>query len=187
MARSSLILITVGLACAGASSVAGGAGSTPVKPGLARPAILPAIQPGGRAERPVTRAELVRDLDLKYKALDINNDGDVTQAEIRAAQARAEQAVDAQLAKRRAADFARLDTDRDGRLTSAEYSAGTPIAPRRKADPDAVVLRMDIDKNRAVSAAEFRAPSLATFDKLDVNGDGIAAIDEQRKARRAGR
>ena len=99
----------------------------------------------------------------------------------------ARHAVDAQLAKRRAADFARLDTDRDGRLTPAEYSAGTPIAPRRKADPDAVVMRMDADKDRKVSAAEFRAPSLATFDKLDVNGDGIAAIDEQRKARRAGR
>lgn len=183
MSNRPLRIIAAGFAAISLAPVAGARASAPTTPALARPAAPPAA----RAPRPVTRAEMVRDLDANYKRLDVNNDGDVTQSEIRAAQARAEQTVEAQIVKRRADGFVRLDTNKDGQLSLAEFNAAAPIAPRHKADPSQVVQRMDANNDQKVSIAEFRAPSLATFDKMDLNGDGTVSIDEQLKSRRGGK
>ena len=157
--------------------------STPNTPLVA----VPAATTNVRAPRPITRTEFLRNLDANYKRLDANNDGGVTQAEVQAAQARAEQAVDAAMIKRRDEAFRRLDTNKDGQLSLAEFNAGSPIAPRPRANPGQVIQRMDVNKDQKVSPAEFRAPSLAMFDKMDLNRDGTVSVDEQKKARPAAR
>lgn len=171
--------LVIGVTAVGIVPVAHAQASAPISPALARPVTVPvALTP-----RAVTRTEIVRETEANYKRLDANNDGSVTRAEIEAAQARSEQAVEAQLVKRRAEAFARLDTNQDGQLSLAEFNAGAPIKPRPKADAGQVVQRMDANKDQNISLAEFRAPTLATFDKMDLNRDGIVSIDEQRKFR----
>ncbi len=42
--------------------------------------------------------------------------------------------------------------------------------------------RLDTNKDGKVSAAEFRAPVLAAFDRADTNKDGTISAEEQRRA-----
>ena len=174
--RPHLIFIA-GFAAISVAPVANAQASTST---ASRPA---AAQPAAGAPRPVTRTDFARNLDTNYKRLDTNNDGAVTEPEIQAAQARANQAVEAMLVKRRADVFAKLDTNKDGQLSAAEFNAGSPIPQRPRTDSAGALAKLDTNKDKKVSAAEFRAPPLANFDKMDLNRDGTISVDEQKKAR----
>ena len=175
-----IYVIVATLAAIGVAPVAN-AQAAPSTTAQARPATAPAA----RAPRPVSRTDLIRNLDANYKRLDANGDGSVTQPEILAAQGHAEQSVEAMLVKRRADTFARFDTNKDGQLCAAEFNAASPIPQRPKSDPAKALAQLDSNKDQKVSAAEFRGPPLANFDKLDLNRDGTISLDEQKKARPA--
>jgi Ca2+-binding EF-hand superfamily protein len=176
-----LHVLAAGLAAIGVAHVANAQASTPTAPIVGQPA---AATPAG-TPRPVTRTDFIRNLDSSYKKIDVNNDGSLTQAEIQAAQARAAQAIDAMLVKRRADAFAKLDTNKDGQLSAAEFNAGAPIPQRPTPDPAEALAKLDSNKDKKVSATEFRAPPLANFDKMDLNRDGTISVEEQKKARPA--
>ena len=89
------------------------------------------------------------------------------------------------LAKRRSEMFAKLDTNKDGQLNTAEFNAAAPLPQRPKANPAEALRKSDSNKDQKLSAAEFRAPPLANFDKIDLNRDGTVSVDEQNKARPA--
>ncbi len=143
--------------------------------------------PAAGAAKPVARTDLVREITANYKEVDTNNDGAVTSAEIAAAQSRGYQSAEAQFVKRRAEVFAKLDTNKDGQLSAAEFNAGSPVPQRRRVDPAQVLGQLDANKDQKVTVAEFGATTLATFDRVDLNRDGIASLDEQQKARAASR
>ena len=182
MSNRPLQIFIASIAVVGVAPVAHAQASTPTTPLLAQRAAAPSA---AQAPRPVARADFARNLDTSYKRLDANSDGSVSQAEIQAVQARAAQAVDALLVKRRAEAFAKLDTNRDGQLSAAEFNAGTPLPQRPRANAADALAKLDSNKDQKVSPAEYRAQPLANFDKMDLNRDGIISVDEQKRARTA--
>ena len=175
MSHRPLHIFIAGFAAVSVAPVANAQASTPAA--QARPGTASA-----RAPQPVTRTTFVHGLDESFKKVDANGDGSVTQAEIGAAQARSEQAVDTMLVKRRDDTFAKLDTNKDGQLSKAEFAAAMPIGNRPHPDPAVALAKLDTNKDKKVSAAEFRAPPLANFDKMDLNHDGTISVDEQKRS-----
>jgi len=58
------------------------------------------------------------------------------------------------------------------------------MAPALKAteSPDQLLQRLDTNHDGKISAAEFRAPEIAKFDKADINHDGIVTPAEAQAA-----
>ena len=113
--------------------------------------------------------------------MDSNGDKGLSSAEIDAAQKVQVAQVQANIAKRLDAEFARLDTNKDGQLSPAEFRAGAP-APRAK--PASELLgQLDRNKDGKVTADEHRAAPLANFDRIDTNKDGTLSAQEQAAAR----
>ena len=86
------------------------------------------------------------------------------------------------LLQRQKQEFDKLDTNKDGRLTLAEYQAGTTISAKENA-ADVRMAQLDANKDGTVTAAEFRALTLSQFDKLDKNKDGVLSPQERPAAR----
>lgn len=152
-------------------------GSTPA------PAPSAQARPAAPAAKPVARADVVRQINTNYKNLDINGDGSVDQSEIQATQARVQLAMNAQFTKRRDEAFKKLDTNKDGQLSAAEFNAGSTPPKLNRAAPATFVQQMDANKDQKISPAEFGATTLAEFDRVDTNRDGIASLEEQQKVR----
>lgn len=79
--------------------------------------------------------------------------------------------------------FARLDANRDGRLTLQEMRELRPDdAPRARRRPDrdrlSKLRAIDLNHDRAIDIGEFRAMGAGRFAALDANRDGFITRDE---------
>lgn len=128
--------------------------------------------------QPLTRANLIKNIDGQFRAIDANGDGVLTQQELAAAEAKAQQARFAVIRARMEAEFNRLDTNHDGVLSKAEFMAAAPQAPP---PPNGAALLAKLDKNHdgKVTLEEYRAPVLQQFDRLDTNHDGVLSPAER--------
>ena len=90
--------------------------------------------------------------------------------------------AEARFAKRAEEGFTKLDTDKNGQLSLAEFKASIPPVQTRAAAT--LLQRLDTNKDGKVSPQEFGAPTLAVFDRFDTNKDGTIS-DAERNARRA--
>jgi Ca2+-binding EF-hand superfamily protein len=147
--------------------------------GTAAIAQAPAAAP---ANKPIPRAEVVRQINANFKQVDTNGDGGVTAAEISAAQDRGVKAAEAEFVKRRAEAFRRFDTNKDGQLSTAEFNAGSPLPQAKRADPAQALSQMDANKDKKLNVTEFGAQTLANFDRADTNRDGTVSVEEQKAA-----
>jgi len=111
------------------------------------------------------------------------SNGQLSKAEIAAAEAKALQRAQAAEQQRLEAEFKKLDTNHDNQLSLAEFKAAMP-APRLAESPDQMLAALDTNKDGKISAAEYRAPKLANFDRADANHDGILTAQEAAAARR---
>jgi Ca2+-binding EF-hand superfamily protein len=114
----------------------------------------------------VTRAEIDAIRAERQKAMDPDGDGYVTLEEMKAhageqARARAEAMVDRM--------FARLDTDKDGKLSAAEALSG-PMAGGRGVDR--MFDRLDRDGDGALSQAEYDAAARRMAEGMRGKGEG---------------
>jgi len=116
-------------------------------------------------------------MDGEYKKLDANNDGVVTRVELEASQQRARAAALAQQAR---ALFDRFDTDRNGQLSLAEFIAANSGGTQGKPNVTPMMTRFDGNRDQKVTLIEYRTVTLANFDKLDTDKDGVASLAEQR-------
>src|SRR4030095_7037476 len=67
-------------------------------------------------------------------------------------------------------DYADMDSDKDGKVTAAEIDARLVKSAEAKI--------AEIKKDGAITVEEFRAPTLANFNKIDANKDGIVSVAE---------
>lgn len=158
------------------------------------------------SDRRISQAEFVQARVARLTALDANGDGVVTAEEASAG-------FEARRAERRSALFERLDTDKDGVISRAEFEAHGeragrgerigrgeragrgermargPAGPRgEQARPGR--LRAEGAGFRAggsVNIADVRARAIETFARLDTNNDGYLSADERRAGAREGR
>ncbi|MCX7864678.1 MAG: EF-hand domain-containing protein, partial [Novosphingobium sp.] len=74
--------------------------------------------------------------------------------------------------------FQRLDADRNGALTLEEFSKLVAVPPA----PDVTSILDQPDRNRdqKVTIVEYRAATLANFDRLDTDLDGIVTDAEMK-------
>lgn len=147
---------------------------------------LPMQKPAMRAAPvAISRAVFVARLDKGYRTLDADRNGAVTAAELASAEVTARKGAEAAAATRRHDAFARLDTNRDGQLSQAEFDAAAAALPHpAPADPAAMLAALDSDNDKKVSLTEYRARGLLRFDRADSNGDGIVTPDEDHASMR---
>jgi hypothetical protein len=132
--------------------------------------------------KPVTRTELSAELDADYADMDGDKDGKVTPAEINARLVKSAEAKVEAIRKERDAAFARLDANGDGTISRAEFDEKAKLPTVKEPDAKPFLDRFDTDKDGAISKDEFRAPTLANFDRADKNKDGTVTPSERGSA-----
>ncbi|CDX62045.1 Acid shock protein [Mesorhizobium plurifarium] len=79
---------------------------------------------------------------------------------------------------RREKAFMRADTDNDGKVSLAEWTA-FQTARKAKGDPAKSFARMDANKDGFVDKGELDALLAKRFARLDKNGDGVLGANER--------
>ena len=114
-------------------------------------------------------------MDAEFRKMDADKNGSVTKSELEAFQ---RIAAVAQAQQRNRALFGRLDADRNGQLSRAEFARMTSAPPAANAAP--AVARFDANRDQAISLVEYRAGTLANFDRLDADKDGYVNQSEMK-------
>ena len=154
--------------------------------GLGAPALATAAQapqPAAPAagQGVPSRAILLTNLNNSFKTVDLNGDGLLTLPEINAAETKRQQQTVLKLQNQMAQQFNKLDTDKNGQLSIAEFRAAAPQVPAVPANAGALALqKLDLNKDGKVSSDEYRSPMLASFDKVDTNKDGQLSVAERQ-------
>ncbi len=146
-------------------------------PSLAQPATrAPATRAPAAQAQPLARASFIATMDAEFRKMDANRDGIASHAELEAHQHRhAVQAVE----ERARATFAGIDADRNGQISMSEFLRAT-ARPPKKPNVAGVMTRLDSNRDQKVTVVEYRTLTLATFDGLDADKDGIVSAAEQR-------
>ena len=132
---------------------------------------------GAAGRQPLSRAAFIAAMDAEYRQIDLNKDGVATPAELSANQQRI---VAAAARQRAGAAFARLDSDRNGQLSPAEFERA--FAAAKATDVTPVLKRLDSNGDSKVTIVEYRTLTLANFDRLDSDKDGVVTPAESRGA-----
>ena len=140
-----------------------------------------AVPTVAQAPKPVPRSEYIKNLDNRFTAMDSNHDGKITLQEMTAQQQRELQMAKEKLRQQLVARFKQLDTNKDGQLSQQEFLAATP--PLRTGEtPQQLIQRFDGNGDGVVTQEEFRAPQVATFNRIDTNHDGTVTPAEAQAA-----
>ncbi len=134
----------------------------------------PAFSQTAPGAQPLPRATFNTTMDGEFRKIDTNKDGQLTRAEVDAFQ---KAAIALQVQARQRAVFVALDGDRNGQLSLAEFSR-VPVTPQ-PTNPD-VLMRFDINRDGKVSLIEHRTATLANFDRMDSDKDGVVSAAEMR-------
>ena len=116
--------------------------------------------PRPAAQAPQTRAALLQGLDTAFKTIDANGDGSSAPPSPAPPKARSSSSSSRAGRARIEAEFTKLDTNKDGQLSKAEFMAAAPPAPATAPNGAAIVAQLDKNKDGKVTADEYRAPRL---------------------------
>lgn len=149
----------------------------------ARPRPAPAVKvpvqvPQQQPQRPpvaaapqvpdMPRAVFIAQMDAEHRKRDTDGDGKITRAELERWE-RGQLIAQAQAGNR--ALFARLDADRNGVLTPGEFAA--LVQDPGNPDVGPMMTRFDGNRDQVITMVEYRAATLANFDRLDTDKDGV--------------
>ncbi len=129
----------------------------------------------GAAAEAISRAQFVAQMDSQFRKMDSDQNGQLTRAEIEKFQT---EAAVAEAKARNRARFAELDTNKNGQLSPAEFAAAAP--PPAAANGQPTIARGDRNRDQQISLAEHRIVTLANFDRLDTNRDGVVTPAEMK-------
>jgi Ca2+-binding EF-hand superfamily protein len=122
------------------------------------------------------RADFIALMDADFKKRDLDQNGKATRAEVEEFAKRAAAAT----AQQQNRDlFQRLDIDKNGVITPAEFAGLIP--PAKFIDVSAEMTRFDSNRDQIITLVEYRTATLANFDRLDVDKDGILSPAETSK------
>ena len=127
------------------------------------------------ADAPLPRAQFIAGMDGEFRKMDADKNGQLTRAEIEQFQT---QQLAAQAQARNKALFAQLDKDKNGQLSKAEFATIATPAPVANAQP--MIARMDGNRDSQISLSEHRIATVANFDRIDSDKDGVVTAAEMK-------
>jgi hypothetical protein len=160
--RSLIYLIASILAVSGSIAFAQNQKNAGASPPPARP-------------QPLSRTSFLAEMDTQFRLMDADKDARLTRIEIEQFQKLAAVA-DAQARNRSL--FAQLDADKNGQISAAEFTKLIASPPPANAGP--MLSREDSNRDQQISLVEHRVATLANFDRLDADKDGIVSPAEMK-------
>ena len=137
------------------------------------PSATPVAMPA--AAEPIPRAVFLKNMDSDFERMDANHDGKVTKAEIEASE---RATATRQIMERNQQVFRELDADHNGQLSPAEFAQFHAQVPAANGAP--MLQHFDANHDGVISQVEFRAGTLANFDRLDADKDGVVTAAEMK-------
>lgn len=123
----------------------------------------------------VPRAAYIATMDAEFRRRDANGDGFLITAELQQFET-AEALAAARIANRDI--FTRLDSDGNGALSPEEFAVLVGPVPTPDISPQ--MNRLDSNRDQKVGLVEYRAATLAAFDRLDTDLDGVVTTAEMQ-------
>ena len=142
-------------------------------PAQTQKAAATATQP--TAPQPLSRTTFLSEMDSQFRLMDADKNGQLTRTEIEQFQ-KLQAVADAQARNRSL--FAQLDTDKNGQVSAAEFTKMVTPPPVANAGP--MLSREDSNRDQQISLVEHRIATLANFDRLDTDRDGVVTPAEMK-------
>ncbi len=149
--------------------------SSQARPAVSQPEIG-APQPAARqaGAQAISRSVFLANMDTEFRKMDADKNGTITKSEIEGFE-RAVSVVKAQAQNRQL--FARLDADRNGQLSAAEFARLASPSPVNAAP---LLAHADLNRDQSITLVEYRTSTLANFDRMDTDKDGVVTPAEMK-------
>lgn len=134
---------------------------------------MPAQQP--TEPQPILRAAFLAQMDARFGRVDADKNGHLTRSEIE--QFEKQKALAEALARNEAL-FDQLDVNRNGQVSAKEFAKLITEPAAVSAQP--MLSREDINKDGQISQLEHRTVTLANFDRVDTDKDGVVSVAEMK-------
>lgn len=141
--------------------------------GAAAKAQTKSAKPAG--DQPLARAQFLAQMDAQFRAMDADGNGQLSVAEIEQSE---KKRLLAEAQARNDALFDRLDTNKNGQISASEFAKLVTEPARVSAEP--MLSREDRNRDGQISLVEHRTATLANFDRLDTDKDGVVTADEMK-------
>ena len=125
----------------------------------------------------VLRADYIATMDVEFRKMDGDKNGQVTRAEVETFE---RGAALGQARTRAQALFAQLDVDRNGQISPVEFGKLVTATPAVDGRP--LIGKLDTNKDGKISLIEHRAGKLAYYDQIDSDKDGVVSVAELKAA-----
>ena len=136
---------------------------------------MPAMVAGQATAASIPRARFIADMDTQFRKMDADKNGQLTRIEIEQFQ-KLTAVAEAQARNRTL--FAQLDTDKNGQISPAEFTRATTPSTTANAQP--MLARMDGNRDSQINLIEHRTATLANFDRLDTDKNGVVTPAEMK-------
>lgn len=143
---------------------------------LPKQARLSPPQPAIAGAPSLLRSSFITRMDGEFASMDANKDGSLSKTELEAHQRRIALAAATRQAQAR---FTQIDADRNGQISPAEFSKAS-VGTAAPVDASQVMARLDANADSKVTSLEHRVLTLATFDRIDADKDGVLTPAEQQ-------
>jgi Ca2+-binding EF-hand superfamily protein len=133
----------------------------------------PAQQPSG--PQPILRAAFVAQMDAQFGKMDADKNGQLDRAEIEQFE---KQKALAEAQARNEAFIDQLDVNKNGQISATEFAKLATERAAVSAQP--ILNREDGNRDGQISLVEHRTATLANFDRIDTDKDGVVSVAEMK-------